>query len=132
MKKLALLLLVFTVALSAQANSPIKDDLAVRAIVGEAANQGKQGMLAVACALRNRGHLGGVYGVKNPVADKQPAWVWKQAQEAWKLSKTKDITGGADHWENVNAFGKPTWAKSMTQTVVIKDHAFFRSKKAKS
>ena len=39
-----------------------KED-AIRAIVGEAANQGSQGMLAIACAIRNRGHLKGAYGL---------------------------------------------------------------------
>lgn len=104
---------------------------AVRAIVGEAANQGYKGQLAVAGAIRNRGTLRGVYGLKNPIADKQPAWVWKQAERAWLESRTNNIVGGADHWEAVGNFGVPKWASNMTVTVVIKDHTFYQKKGSK-
>lgn len=106
----------------------ISDRDAVRAIVGEAANQGKDGMLAIAGAIRNRGHLRGVYGLKNPIADKQPEWVWKQAEAAWAGSKTNDLTMGATSWENVKAFGVPYWAKSYDITKKIGDHTFFKPK----
>ncbi len=105
---------------------PINDNLAIRGIVGEAGNQGYKGMLAVGAAIRNRGTLRGVYGVKNPIVDKQPQWVFNMAAKAWNESRTNDITRGATHWENVKAFGKPYWAKKMTQTIVIKDHTFFK------
>jgi hypothetical protein len=126
-----LLLLVFIVTLPLQAGEtpappPLDSRLAVRAIVGEAANQGERGMLAVAGAIRNRGTLRGVYGVKNPVADRQPAWVWARAEKAWRDSATNDVTHGATHWENCRAFGTPAWARSMTVTATIKDHTFFK------
>jgi hypothetical protein len=104
----------------------IPSSKATRAIVGEAANQGYRGMLAVAGAIRNRGTLKGVYGLKNPIADKQPKWVWTQARQAWSESRTNDITGGATHWENVKAFGVPKWARGMHKTVRVKDHQFFK------
>jgi len=111
---------------SLQSFGSIDDSKAVRAIVGEAANQGRSGMLAVAGAMRNRGSLKGVYGVKNPSADKQPAWVWQRAREAWSASATNDITRGATHWENTKAFGKPYWAKSLTVTTNIGAHTFYK------
>lgn len=101
---------------------------AVRAIIGEASNQGKKGMLAIACAIRNRGTLRGVYGVKAKHVDNEPKWVWDRAERAWDQSARTDITGGADHWENVKAFGEPYWAKSMVKTVIIGDHQFYKSR----
>jgi hypothetical protein len=106
----------------------LPDRAAIRAIVGEAANQGERGMLTLAGAMRNRGHLRGVYGLKNPCADKQPAWVWARAERAWAMSATNDLSHGATHWENVKAFGTPYWARTMTITVVEKDHTFFKTK----
>jgi hypothetical protein len=104
----------------------ISDAAATRAIVGEAANQGYRGMLAVAGAIRNRGTLRGVYGLHNPSANQQPAWVWSWARRAWSESRTNDITLGATHWENVKAFGHPYWARSLRKTVRIGDHQFYR------
>jgi len=105
----------------------IPEDQALRAIIGEGANQGKAGMLALAGAIRNRGHLRGVYGLKAQHVDKQPGWVWTQARTAWAMSATNDASLGADHWENIKAFGTPEWAASMTKTVLVKDHQFYRA-----
>ncbi|MDE2104610.1 MAG: hypothetical protein KGL39_45665 [Patescibacteria group bacterium] len=120
-------LLILLVASSLQAE-PIRDADAIRAIVGEAANQHYQGMLAVAGAIRNRGTLKGVYGLHSKMPDRQPRWVWAEASKAWSESRTNDITHGATNWENVKAFGEPYWARSMTVTVTIGDHRFFRPK----
>ena len=88
-------------------------------------------MLAVAGAIRNRGSLKGVCGVKAKHVDKQPAWVWRQAELAWAMSATNDITHGATHWENVKAFSIPYWAKDMRVTLVLGDHTFFARSKIK-
>lgn len=125
MKLLLTILLLSTNCFAA----PISDAQAVRAIVGEAANQGRAGMLAVAGAIRNRGTLRGVYGVKNPIANQQPAWVWERARTAWASSATNDITHGATHWENFSAFGKPRWAEAMTVTTNIGAHTFMKEGK---
>lgn len=109
--------------------SSINPQLAIRAIVGEAANQGERGMLAVACAIRNRGHLRGVYGVNSRILTRQPDWIWQQARVAWQRSAAADITHGATHWENVQAFGRPHWASGMKATVIIGSHTFFRATK---
>ncbi len=109
--------------------SDIPDDLAIKAIMGEACNQGYQGMLAVACAIRNRDTLQGVYGVKAKHIYKEPKWVWDLARKAWNESSKKDITNGATHWENTKAFGTPYWVKSMKLVYEYKDHKFYREKR---
>lgn len=123
-------IITFPVFLMAYALScwgaPIDDSKAVCAIIGEAANQGPTGMLAVACAIRNRGSLDGVMGLKAVHIRTEPAWVWKRARVAWTRSATNDITGGATCWENEKAFRRPYWARYMRKTVVIGDHTFYR------
>ncbi len=110
----------------ARALQTINPQLAVKAIIGEAAGEGDTGMLAVAAAIRNRGTLRGVYGVKNPIAQNPSATLLKRAERAWALSRTIDITRGATHWENVRAFGEPYWAKSLTVTTNISNHRFYK------
>jgi spore germination cell wall hydrolase CwlJ-like protein len=127
-RKSAAIILVLACA-SAQAR--VTDADAVRAIIGEAANQGNRGMLAVACAIRNRDKAGasplaGVYGLQARHVDHEPAWVWARARAAWIRSATADITAGATHWENTAAFGVPYWARTMTATVTVGNHRFFK------
>lgn len=105
------------------------DKKAILAIIGEAEDQGYQGMYAVACALRNRKTLAGVYGVDSPrVANHRFSMrIYRLAQKAWEASAIgPDITHGAQYWENTNAFGCPIWCDKMTLTLVFKDHKFFR------
>jgi spore germination cell wall hydrolase CwlJ-like protein len=103
----------------------VPEDQAVRAIIGEASNQGYQGMLAVAVGIRNRGSLKGVYGVKAKHVDKEPEWVLELARTAWRESETNRIHSGT-HWENIKAFGKPYWADSMTEVYRYRDHIFYK------
>jgi hypothetical protein len=105
---------------------PLTEQNAILAIIGEAADQQYRGMLAVACALRNRGTLVGVVGLHAKHVQLEPPWVWEMARKAWIESATNDITGGATFWENIDRFGKPEWAKKMHPTVRIKDHQFYR------
>lgn len=124
MKRLILAALIL--ATPAQAFAQVDDEQAVRAIIGEASNQGLEGMQAVAEGIRNRGTLKGVYGAKAKHVDKEPAWVWKQARKAWEASKASNLVGGATNWENTKAFGEPYWAKSMVKTAQIGDHVYFK------
>ena len=102
------------------------DQEAIRAIIGESSNQGKIGMLKVASAIRNRGTLKGVYGLKAKHVDKEPQWVWDMAREAWQVSLYKDYSNGATHWENIKVYGKPYWVKSMIKVDEYKDHIFYK------
>lgn len=123
----------------------IPEEQAIKAIIGEAENQGYDGMLAVACAIRNRGTLKGVYGLKSPrvVKGLYTKGTWLQAKTAWVTSKelietpnclyfkgrpicpSGDVVYGANSWENINAFGKPYWVDTCQPTVLIKDHQFY-------
>jgi hypothetical protein len=127
MKKYIIFLILFFLCFPVFSQN-ITDSNAIRTIVGEAGNQGKNGMIAVGNVIRTRKNLKGFYGFKNPIADKQPKWVWIMAEKAWAESKTNNLVKGATHFENVKAFGKPYWAKDMAETVTIKDHTFFKKR----
>ena len=103
----------------------IREDQNIRAIIGEASNQGYQGMLAVACGIRNRGTLKGVYGVNAKHIDNEPNYIWKLAEKSWIESEHNRIHSGT-HWENIKAFGKPYWAESMVEVYRYKDHVFYK------
>jgi spore germination cell wall hydrolase CwlJ-like protein len=102
----------------------ISQPQAIRAIIGEASGESYRGMVAIGCALRNRGTLQGVYGAKAGHADKEPATIWRQATLAWIESAKQDITHGATHWESTD-FKTPAWARRMKPTVRIGKHQFY-------
>lgn len=94
----------------AQVNAP----KAILAVIGEAEAEGYRGMLAVACAIRNRGTLKGVYGLKSPRVRNHlySAHTYALASAAWKESGNHDITEGATGWGNesdLNKFCSTTW-----------------------
>jgi hypothetical protein len=111
------------------AHCHISDHDATLAIIGEAEDQGYKGMQAVAHAIRNRGTLKGVYGLHAPRVTKKlfsPS-TFHNASLAWVGSKTEqDFTHGATHWEAVQRYGFPSWARNMIATIKIKDHTFFK------
>ena len=113
------------IALVSCEGAEIDEKQAIRAIIGEASNQGYEGMLAVACGIRNRGTLKGVYGLKAKHTDKEPKWVFKKAKKAWRESETNRIHTGT-HWENIKAFGTPYWVKDMIEVYRVKDHIFYK------
>lgn len=107
----------------------VPSERAVNAILGEAEGEGYAGMYAVACAIRNRGTLKGVYGERAPrvVGGKIERSVRVMAERAWAESERgRDVTGGATHWENVRAFGWPDWAKGARVTLRLGQHVFFK------
>lgn len=109
-------------------STPIPDAVAYECLCGEACNQGIVGMMAVGEVLRVRGSTKGVYGCKTGLYSKAPEYVKRQVREAWSNSATSNFTHKADHFENVGKFGKPKWADSMTKTVTIKSHTFYKSR----
>jgi len=42
--------------------------------------------------------------------------------------KVKDITGGANHYEYVERYGKPKWARNMVVTTKIGNHTFYKGR----
>ena len=103
----------------------IDQEKAVRAIIGEAEDQGDLGMLAVAEAIRNRGTLKGVLGLQSPRIRRAKPITWRKARVAWEKSRNTNTVRNASHWENVNAFGEPSWAKDMRKVIVVRDHVFY-------
>lgn len=122
MKRSWLILLVAGCTLKVAGSEPstfnFKPSTCIKAIVGEAAGDGYNVQLGVACALRNRGTLRGVYGVNARHNATEPAWVWKAAARAWDESARRDVTKGANHFGNADDVRKGTF-KGMTLTVVL-------------
>lgn len=70
-----------------------------------------------------------MFGSRNgAMIDRQPAWVFKQATNAWRISNKKDVTIGATRWENVARFGPPYWADEVIPTVRLGPIQFYRKK----
>ena len=124
---LATILIIIGIVTGRIRAEEINNNSAIRAIIGEASNQGYQGMLAVAVGIRNRGTLQGVYGLKAKHIDKEPRWIWDMARKAWQESKHNRIHIGY-MWENIKAFGKPSWLKNMILVYQYKDHNFYKAK----
>ena len=103
----------------------IKDKDAVRAIIGEASGEGLAGMRAVASAIRNRGHLRGVFGLRAKHVNSEPSWVWAMAKKAWADSKRYDYVNQATHWEGTS-FKIPYWAKSMKLVKRVGNQNFYK------
>jgi len=82
---------------------PISDRDAVRAIIGEGANQSDAALAGIASAIHNRGNLRGVYGLGNPVVDTASDALWARARRAWNLAKN-----GVDAAAGCKFFGCPT------------------------
>lgn len=110
----------------------IDSQTAEKVIVGEAADQGLDGMIAVAEVIRNRGSLHGFASLKNKNLDKfvakQPEDVRLRASKAWKLSRHTNYTRGATHFDNIKEFGMPRWARGMVRTAVIADMTYFKER----
>lgn len=108
------------------AYADVPRNAAIRVIVSEAADQDLKGMVCVGEVLRRRGSIKGFYGYRTNRPDKQPKAVWDMAAQAWDISANTNYTKGADHFENVRAFGEPWWAKYCVRTLVYKDHVFYK------
>lgn len=107
------------------------DDLAVRVILGEAADQSFRGKVAVGEVIRNRGKIKGFSSTLKDLdrfSREQPERTRTQARLAWIVSRFTNFTRGADHFDNVKAFGEPEWAKGMKKTVKIGDTQFYKSR----
>lgn len=104
---------------------------AVKIIVGEAADQNFRGKLAVAEVIRNRGGTKGFSSAKKDLDkffSQQPPRTRSEARMAWVISRFTNVSGGADHFDNVKKFGEPEWAKGMKKTAVIDDMQYYRSR----
>ena len=115
-----------------------------KAVFGEAVGEGYAGMYAVACCFRNRELAGMCRGscAENKELDvfinKHPKIYRVLAKMAVKKAYkkgAKDTTKGATHFENIEAFGVPKYARNKqghfntskyTITAKIGRHIFFK------
>lgn len=95
MKTMLLIFSLSAISAFARLGSSLPQSLAVAAVIGEAGGESYTTQVAVACAIRNRGTLRGVYGVTNPVVKLADASLKAQARRAWKQSARRDIVKGA-------------------------------------
>jgi hypothetical protein len=90
----------------AWAQTKITTEQAVQCILGEVrgeyAKYGQESFDALASALRNRGHLGGVYGCKANFTKEIPylkaKGLYESAKKAWLQSANSDFVAGAQYW----------------------------------
>jgi len=107
-----------------------------KVLLAEGANQGYEGMYAIACVIRNRGgDLRGFAGAHRKDLD---AFCNRQGKKYIEMAKRieiivfknngKDITNAATHFENIQKFGVPYWTKKMDKVTVIGNHTFYRER----
>ena len=105
---------------------PVELNPAVRAIIGEAASEPYRTQLAIASAIRNRGTLNGVLGLRNAkMIDAQTPRTFAIAMKAWNESATNNIVQGATHFESVN-FKTPDWARGMKCVATVGKFNFYK------
>ena len=126
-----LLALLLVSGCDTPAMAQIDPNKAILAVIGEAENQGYEGMLAVAGAIRNRGSLRGVYGLRAPrvVHHRYTRHTLQTATLAWIESAHRDITKGATGWGNkadLDKFCSEWWWSRCIITIHIKDHWFYK------
>lgn len=107
----------------------VPDEVGVRCIIGEGSSEGFDGLVALADALQNRGHIKGVFGCRAPHIAREPLSTWKMARRAWQRAKTANIVGGASFWGSLKV--DKAWIKRMekagyTKTLTVKNTAFYR------
>lgn len=107
------------------------DAQAVHAIMGEARGESWLGKCYVASAIRNRGTLKGVYGLRVPLArlKKEPARVWAEAKRAWQLCKVRPVTN-ATHWGGVKCdklwIAKAKRSSKFTDFKIVGNQCYFK------
>lgn len=136
-KRLFLLAVFLLVFHSGEARAHDVPTNMYRGIMAEAVGEGDRGMYAVACVYRNRLNAGiplGCVGLKRKdlirFCNRESAGANNAANRIVSQVFVKhepDITGGATHYENIEAFGMPRWAKNMKVTAKIGRHTFFKA-----
>ncbi|MCK9626889.1 MAG: hypothetical protein M0R23_10665 [Bacteroidales bacterium] len=101
---------------------------AIKAIVGESASEGYEGMLAISRGIRNRGNLGGVNGLYSEHIKYEPEYIFKLAEQAWDESKYRKIHDG-NYWGGTKI--DKDWIERMENSGYIKvyeigNHVFYK------
>jgi len=137
MKKLIILVGLLIIINSANATNIPKN--LWKGIIGEAVSEGYKGMYAVACVYKNRLDKGmplGCYAMNKKNLNSFVRQQGKRYEEIAKriiweifIERKEDITEGATHYENVEKFGIPYWAKGMTKIKKIGCHTFYKKRR---
>lgn len=118
---LSIMLLIMASCSKEAFASTITEAQAVQCILGEARGEGFESLKAHASALRNRGHLKGVYGCKakfdHEMQYLKAKGILKQAKEAWALSLKTDYVAGASFWGSTLV--DKDWIKTMKRNGYI-------------
>lgn len=136
LKKLLITTLILTPTLAQAKTPPLTDKNAILAIIGEAEGEPLEGKRALACTLRNRGTLSGVYGINAPRVKKHQysQATYTQVSKVWQSSSNTAYCSeylGADHWGSLKVDG--AWIKKMKKAgykhvATVGNHAFYASK----
>lgn len=122
---------IFAFLICSIAHAEVNDTQATKAIIGEALSD-YDSMYAIACALRNRDTLQGVYGLHSKQVKLATGEVYQRAGKAWANSEDGiDVVQGATHWlsdydlkhckKSLTAF-----RFAMTETAYIGQTHFYR------
>lgn len=131
--------LLFTPFIAAAIAQPVYPANLWKGLIAEDVAGGYQGMYAVACCVRNRLNTGlntGLCGLKRKDLD---AFVNRQPKKYHAIAKqiikqvfednSPDITGGGTHYEAVEKYGLPRWARGMIRTAKIGEHTFYKDRR---
>lgn len=130
-----LMALLCGISTNAHAAGQMNDQDAIKAVIGEAEGESYEGKLAVACAIRNRGTLKGVYGKNAPRVRRHmySRITAGTAGLAWEASTNMDLCAslidGAQYWASLKL--DQDWKNKMVKqgyhhTATIGGHTFFR------
>ena len=129
-------ILAFLLLLGGQIHvyAQITPNKAILAIIGEAESEGPRGMLAVACAIRNRGTLKGVYGLHayRVIHHLYSSKTLRMARSAWRASAFEDVTSGATGWGNkadLDKFCSTKWWTRCQVTCIVGHQWFYKEVK---
>lgn len=134
----AVLMVVLAIGLlvPTTAHAQVDDQQAIQALIGEAIGQSDEELRAHAHAIRNRGNLNGVYGLRSwRKHDSEQAW--QRASKAWYTSEyMQDNTNGANHWLSEYDLKRSraeliAWRYKAKSVVKIGDTYFYKMERIK-
>ena len=132
-------LIIFLLAFSVVRGADYSDEQIIKCIISEAIGESEQGQIAVAYVFKTRSDKGlslGSCGYKRKDIDKfiarQPKSKVERVKFLWNLVKQNKLVNpvpDCTHFENIRAFGVPSWAKEMIEVKTIGNHTFYKPKK---
>lgn len=132
MKKATIIILLLLICSPAIAET--SEDVAINCILGEARGEDYQSMVAIAEFIRKNGH-DRLIGCTAKIPNKD--WVYmektgiiQRAFKAWHNSVDTNLVKNSTHFENIEAFGVPYWAKNMTIVSKVGPHTFYKENKS--